>query len=62
MQGFDKDAFGAKILSMYYEAKENNYILRLDEEQTRELKSLYIDLYIPMENWVIMMMNKLQKR
>ena len=49
MQGFAKDAFGAKILSMYDEAKENNYILKLDEEQIRELKSLYIDLYIPME-------------
>ena len=49
MQGFAKDAFGAKILSMYHEAKENNYILKLDEEQIRELKSLYIDLYIPME-------------
>lgn len=49
MQGFAKDAFGAKILSMYNEAKENNYILKLDEEQIRDLKSLYIDLYIPME-------------
>ena len=49
MQGFAKDAFGAKILSMYHEAKENNYILKLDEEQIRDLKSLYIDLYIPME-------------
>ena len=49
MQGFDKDAFGAKILSKYREAKENNYILKLDEEQIQELKSLYIDLYIPME-------------
>ncbi len=50
MAGFDKDAFWSKILSMYNEAKENNYILKLDEEQIRELKALYIDLYIPMEN------------
>lgn len=49
MQGFDRDAFGAKILSMYDEARENNYILKLDEHQIRELKSLYIELYIPME-------------
>ena len=52
MAGFDKDAFWSKILSMYNEAKENNYILKLDEEQIRELKALYIDLYIPMENLI----------
>ncbi|MDE6916362.1 MAG: helix-turn-helix domain-containing protein [Lachnospiraceae bacterium] len=50
MSGFEKDAFWSKILSLYYESKENNYILKLDEEQVRELKALYIDLYIPMEN------------
>lgn len=50
MSGFDKDAFWVKILSFYNEAKENNYILKLDEEQVKELKALYIDLYIPMEN------------
>lgn len=49
MPGFDKDAFWVKILSMYDDAKENNYLLKLDEEQVRELKALYIDLYIPME-------------
>ena len=49
MAGFDKDAFWLKILSLYHEAKENNYVLKLDEERVRELKSLYIDLYIPME-------------
>lgn len=49
MPGFEKDAFWAKILSMYDEAKENHYLLKLDEEQVRELKALYIDLYIPME-------------
>ncbi len=37
-------------MSLYYEAKDNNYIVKLDEEQVRELKALYIDLYIPMEN------------
>ena len=50
MSGFDKDAFWIKILSFYNEAKDNNYILKLDEEQVKELKALYIDLYIPMEN------------
>lgn len=49
MAGFDKDAFWLKILSLYNEAKENNYVLKLDEERVRELKSLYIDLYIPIE-------------
>ncbi len=50
MSGFDKDAFWSKILSLYNEAKENNYILKLDEEQVKELTAIYIDLYIPMEN------------
>lgn len=50
MSGFDKDAFWLKILSLYNESKNNNYIVKLDEEQIRELKALYIDLYIPMEN------------
>lgn len=49
MSGFDKDAFWLKILSMYNTAKETNYIIKIDEEQVRELKSIYIDLYIPME-------------
>ena len=51
MAGFDKDAFWLKILSLYHEAKENNYVLKLDEERVRELKSLYIDLYIPMGHY-----------
>ena len=50
MAGFNKDAFWSKILSLYNEAKENNYVLKLDEEQINELKATYIDLYIPMEN------------
>ncbi len=50
MAGFDKDAFWSKILSMYDTARENNYVVKIDEEQIRELKSIYIDLYIPMEN------------
>lgn len=49
MAGFDKDALWLKILSMYGKARENNYIVKIDEEQIRELKSIYIDLYIPME-------------
>jgi hypothetical protein len=47
MSGFDKDSLGAKLLSMYAEAKENNYILKLDEEQVEELKGIYIEDYIP---------------
>lgn len=50
MSGFDKNEFWLKILSMYNTAKENNYVLKIDEEQVRELKALYIDLYIPMED------------
>ncbi|MDE6619483.1 MAG: helix-turn-helix transcriptional regulator [Lachnospiraceae bacterium] len=50
MSGFDRDAFWSKILSLYYDAKNNNYIVKLDEEQIKELTAIYIDLYIPMEN------------
>lgn len=50
MSGFDKDEFYVKIMSMYPLAKENNYVLKLDEEQVRELKEIYINLYIPLEN------------
>lgn len=50
MSGFDKNAFWVKVLSLYNEAKNNNYIIKLDEEQVLELKALFIDLYIPMEN------------
>lgn len=50
MSGFDRDAFWLRILSLYNESKDNNYIIKLDEEQIRELKALYIDLYIPIEN------------
>ena len=49
MAGFDKNAFWLKILSLYNEAKENNYVLKMDEERVNELKALYMDLYIPME-------------
>ncbi len=50
MAGFDKDEFSVKILSMYPAARQNNYILRLNEDEIKELKAMYIDLYIPMEN------------
>jgi hypothetical protein len=46
MSGFDKDNFGAKILSMYGEAKDNNYILKLEGERLDELKDIYQDLFI----------------
>jgi len=49
MSGFDKDEFWQKILSMYHTAKNNNYIMKLDQEQVEELKALYIDIYIPVE-------------
>lgn len=49
MPGFDKDEFWKKILSMYQSAKENNYILKLNEEQVRELKEIFVDVYIPIE-------------
>lgn len=49
MAGFDKDNFWIKVLSMYNMAKENNFVLKLDEEGVAELKAMYIDLYIPME-------------
>lgn len=49
MAGFDKNEFWLKILSLYDDAKKNNYILRLDAEQVKELQAMYIDIYIPME-------------
>lgn len=50
MAGFDRDNFWLKLLSMYDMAKENNFTLKVDEEGVAELKAIYIDLYIPMEN------------
>lgn len=49
MPGFDRDEFWEKILSMYQTARENNYLIKLSEEQTKELRALYIEHYIPME-------------
>lgn len=50
MPGFDRDEFWIKILEMYPSARENNYILKLNEEQVKELMDLYIENYIPEEN------------
>ncbi len=50
MPGFDRDEFWIKILEMYPSARENNYILKLNEEQVKELLDLYIEKYIPEEN------------
>ncbi|MDE7479526.1 MAG: helix-turn-helix domain-containing protein [Lachnospiraceae bacterium] len=50
MSGFNKDAFWSKILSLYNDAKQNNYVLKLEDEQINEIKAIYIDLYIPMED------------
>lgn len=49
MTGFDKDELWTKILSMYPEARENNYILKLGPAQVQELKAIFLDLYVPME-------------
>jgi len=50
MPGFDRDEFWVKILEMYPSARENNYILKLNEEQVKELMDLYIEKYIPEES------------
>ncbi len=50
MPAFDKDEFWMKISAMYDEARENNYLVRLGEEQIRDLKAAYMDVYIPIEN------------
>lgn len=50
MPGFDRDEFWIKILEMYPSARENNYILKLNGEQVKELMDLYILKYIPEEN------------
>lgn len=50
MPGFDKDEFWIKILSMYPEARENNFSLRINQEQINELKDIYAELYIKPEN------------
>ena len=50
MAGFDKNELWAKVLSLYDDAKENNYVTKLDEEQIKELKQIYIKLYISIEN------------
>ena len=50
MAGFHKYDLCAKVLSLYDDAKENNYVTKLDEEQIKELKQIYINLYISIEN------------
>ncbi len=50
MPGFDRNEFWVKILEMYPTARENNYILKLNEEQVKELMDLFIEIYIPEEN------------
>lgn len=50
MPGFDRDEFWIKILEMYPLARENNYILKLNEEQVKELMDVYIEKYIPEES------------
>ena len=49
MPGFDKDEFWLKVLSMYPTERDGNYLIKLNEEQIRELKAIYIEHYIPMD-------------
>lgn len=49
MTGFDRDELWTKILSMYPEARENNYILKLGPARVQELKAIFLNLYVPME-------------
>ncbi len=49
MPGFDKNEFWCKIVSMYPAIGDTNYVIKLNEEQTRELKILFINEYIPFE-------------
>ncbi|MBE5877524.1 MAG: helix-turn-helix transcriptional regulator [Lachnospiraceae bacterium] len=49
MPGFDKNEFWCKILSMYPEMGDTNYVIKLNEEQIREIKALFINEYIPFE-------------
>lgn len=49
MSAFDRDKFWEKIYSMYADARQNNYIVKLNEEAVEELKTLFIDIYIPEE-------------
>ncbi|MBQ2115540.1 MAG: helix-turn-helix transcriptional regulator [Lachnospiraceae bacterium] len=50
MPVFDKDEFWLKIESMYMLARQNNYVIKLSEEEVKELKALFVDVYIPIEN------------
>lgn len=47
---FDKDDFWIKIMSLYDSARESNYIMKLGKEQIRELKGLFLNLYVSEEN------------
>lgn len=49
MAGFDKNAFWSMVLSMYDEAKENDFTVKLDASRTQELKALFLDVYVPTE-------------
>lgn len=49
MPGFDKNEFWTQIVSLYPTTRDGNYHVKLNEEQTRELKAIYIEHYIPME-------------
>jgi len=50
MAGFDKDEFWSKVVSFYPAGRDGNYNIRLNEEQIRELKSIYIDNYISQDS------------
>lgn len=47
MAGFDKNDFWIEILSMYNDAKENDFVLKLDQSRIQELKGLFLEVYVP---------------
>ena len=47
MAGFDKNEFWKAIMSMYPEARDNDFVLKLDQPRVQELKRLFLDVYIP---------------
>lgn len=50
MPVFDKDEFWLKIESMYEMARHNNFVAKLGEDEIQELKELFVEVYIPIEN------------
>ena len=49
MTGFNKNPFWIKMLSMYPRAMENDFVIRLNADEVEELKSLFLEVYVPLE-------------